>query len=715
MARLFGGAGTDKVSLGSPAALDDLTASGQTMMVAVGRLNASPVAGSEPVIASKSSFIWDILAGANDRKMAFIIDRPTDTVVACNTQLPLNTHVCVGVNFDASFATGNAGVTFLGNSLELPLTVFAATTLAAGSGTIVSDAASDLIVGNHPAGGHVWKGDLGWFVEKKKAGATPWSLKEFRDVQAGILLCKAARDAGRSIARGLALINSGGAASLILEIAASGTVTDHSANALTATLTGTTAGTEQPDWHEFQPGGFYDDLEPENASVITDQTFYPYTTEFARKDFDTPATAFTLWGYSTAAPLFADDRVNQLGYLIDGVYTDEIRSAAAQTYLVDSRSGLSGSPKTLTFMAGLRATSDGSRPYFGTWPILVWFNAAATESAPITRSTPLVVIGDSWMEGFYVPNAAQQGCLQKLRLNLPSMYDGLIMYGGGGLALHDVGADATARQNLADMLCAPNPAAILFSLAGNDWFTDSFGPVANFSAALSDQIDKLKAGFAGHIYVVGIADAFPVGSPYEGDNAEGDSADDYSAAIAAVCATKGSRVTFLSLAGVVDPADFDVDLLHPNEDGHDALYQFFADEVTGVSITVQDATHAHTADSPALTQANVLVAADALHAHAADSPALTQANQLVPQDALHGHTAESPALVQANVLAPADAVHAHTADNVGLVFGALLEVADALHIHITDSPTLVAEQPDHFPSQTWTAAARSRVYVAPRR
>lgn len=145
-------------------------------------------------------------------------------------------------------------------------------------------------------------------------------------------------------------------------------------------------------------------------------------------------------------------------------------------------------------------------------------------------------------------------------------------------------------------------------------------------------------------------------------------------------------------------------------------------------LEVAEATHAHAADSPALTQASVLAAADATHGHAADAPALvqagvlatdetthahaadgldlvpasllevdeethdhtvdsptvTQAHILIVADATHAHSADAPALTQAYVLVVADALHAHAAEKLNLVPGYMLAVADALHAHVAD-------------------------------
>lgn len=107
-----------------------------------------------------------------------------------------------------------------------------------------------------------------------------------------------------------------------------------------------------------------------------------------------------------------------------------------------------------------------------------------------------------------------------------------------------------------------------------------------------------------------------------------------------------------------------------------------------IELVVQDALHAHAADSPTLTQANTLAVADALHAHAAESPTLVQQNTLAVQEASHGHTADSPSLTQQSTITVADALHGHTADNPTLGSGTELVVADALHGHTAESPPL---------------------------
>lgn len=130
----------------------------------------------------------------------------------------------------------------------------------------------------------------------------------------------------------------------------------------------------------------------------------------------------------------------------------------------------------------------------------------------------------------------------------------------------------------------------------------------------------------------------------------------------------------------------------------------------GVTLTVADCAHAHTADNITLSQAISLVVADALHAHSADNLDLVQQSTLSVQDAqhahaadnidmtsgatlgvqsiTHGHVADSPALVQANILSVDEVLHGHLTDSVDLTHAHVLQVAGSVHSHAAGSPTL---------------------------
>lgn len=125
----------------------------------------------------------------------------------------------------------------------------------------------------------------------------------------------------------------------------------------------------------------------------------------------------------------------------------------------------------------------------------------------------------------------------------------------------------------------------------------------------------------------------------------------------------------------------------------DATHGHTADNITlstGTTLEVQDAVHGHTADEVALSTGTSLSVADALHDHAAESPTLSTGTALVVADALHDHSADNVVLdtSDATTLTVADALHAHAADAVGLTTDATLTVADALHAHAADNITI---------------------------
>lgn len=106
------------------------------------------------------------------------------------------------------------------------------------------------------------------------------------------------------------------------------------------------------------------------------------------------------------------------------------------------------------------------------------------------------------------------------------------------------------------------------------------------------------------------------------------------------------------------------------------------------TVEPDEAAHAHTAETVALSQGYVLTVDDATHGQAADSPALSQAVTLASAGAAHGHTADSPALVQASVLAVDAGAHAHMVDPVALSQADILMPAAAAHAHSVESPAL---------------------------
>ncbi len=108
------------------------------------------------------------------------------------------------------------------------------------------------------------------------------------------------------------------------------------------------------------------------------------------------------------------------------------------------------------------------------------------------------------------------------------------------------------------------------------------------------------------------------------------------------------------------------------------------------SLTVNETTHAHSADALTLTTSAVLTISDSTHAHAAESPAPSSSLGLTIAEALHGHAADSLTLsvTGSESLVTADATHGHAADSLALSSDTGLTIAEALHGHAADSLTL---------------------------
>jgi len=133
---------------------------------------------------------------------------------------------------------------------------------------------------------------------------------------------------------------------------------------------------------------------------------------------------------------------------------------------------------------------------------------------------------------------------------------------------------------------------------------------------------------------------------------------------------------------------------------------------SSTDLTVQEATHAHLADSPTFSMATYLAVAESLHSHAADNLTLgtTGAASLIVQEANHTHIADGIGLTTQWLLTVAEALHAHAADSLTLDTSnaTALTVQEATHGHSTDGISMSLD--------TWlfiVAAAHAHTADAP--
>lgn len=105
----------------------------------------------------------------------------------------------------------------------------------------------------------------------------------------------------------------------------------------------------------------------------------------------------------------------------------------------------------------------------------------------------------------------------------------------------------------------------------------------------------------------------------------------------------------------------------------------------GTDLTVQEATHGHSADNVVLTSTTGLTVAEALHGHSADSIVIASATGLTVADSTHAHSVDNLTLTIGGItLVVADSTHGHSADSPTLTTLSVLAVQEALHAHLSD-------------------------------
>lgn len=112
---------------------------------------------------------------------------------------------------------------------------------------------------------------------------------------------------------------------------------------------------------------------------------------------------------------------------------------------------------------------------------------------------------------------------------------------------------------------------------------------------------------------------------------------------------------------------------------------------TAVSITVNDSSHSHAADQPAVTQTHEISVSEASHNHTVDEPVITQTHEITVDEALHAHTPDEPTVTQVHSIAVDDSSHTHVTDSPAITQTYVINVGDATHTHTADNATATTE------------------------
>jgi hypothetical protein len=579
---------------GSPAALDDLLSSQHTMVLAVLRRTADAsqlgVAGKSTAFASNGwQFQLDngispnatyghprLIIGTDGTLLAVSGGTVDTSADAC----ALNAWEVAGFTYDGTAAIANANVKMYRGALDTPITEVsgydAATTP---SGTIGSDASAD-VTGFTRDGGltpSAFGGQGGFLLVYKRNAA--FSDTDRWHAQLGVLTYLDALRRGGSTARAVDLWNLVTGAQLLLHIGADGTPTDH-ANANNGTLTSASVGVAPPMVFAPTADDFHDDLGVGESTAEQDD--YYHTSDFARVELDTPATAGRAWMRATMDPTGQLAPVAKLGIDVDGVFSQALEPTATGVQTV-AFSGLSSATKRLAIInspRGSNSINDDFRGALeGVFLQAVVLDAGALVVAPTVPSAALVVCGHSTpVGGFYADPPQEKAPYQQLRRDPPAWSDAVVQWAAGGLAFYNACHDATARTNSIALLTKWNPRKIIIELGANDKGRDAWS-TATAESNIVAWLNGLLAAFDG---VIELHDIYTGAASFESPantNAFGEDNQDWRDFTATLPAlTNPARVTFETLDSAVTVPDnlFPSDEIHVNNDGADELFAYLA-------------------------------------------------------------------------------------------------------------------------------------------
>lgn len=111
---------------------------------------------------------------------------------------------------------------------------------------------------------------------------------------------------------------------------------------------------------------------------------------------------------------------------------------------------------------------------------------------------------------------------------------------------------------------------------------------------------------------------------------------------------------------------------------------------TDVTLTIAEALHTHSVDNVLLATDWLLSISDSAHTHICDNVVLdiSDATNLILANALHSHQAESIILTLASWLSVVSASHLHTADSLQLSLNSFLAIQDTAQQHKVDNCSL---------------------------
>lgn len=577
----------DRINFGAGGNRDDLMTTGQTLLASIHRPGSDT--GNAFLITKQDAFTggwaW-MLSGTTPSVLRLIVGRATahkDVEATEANACVADQHEIAVTTFDSALSDGQGGVRHYRAALNARLAEVSAYTVTdAGSGALGGDSTADLLIGNWDFANAPYDGDRQVDAILHKSGTTPYTLAECRRVQVGLLIVKRGHEESDAakVAFGKAMIESVATAVLLQVVDANKRVTDYSDNAYTGTVSGTTVGTNDTGFRA--PLRYHNDTEPQDTAYAQEQDDFWYHSGGANVRFDTEATAGAVFAFRNG--LVGYDPQANVGLVVDGAWNSAL-TCADQGANVPSFSGLSAGAKEIQLVGAGRGRPPSlvaPDPAEGTYITVFWFNAPATEIAPVAPSKGVVVLSESIFEG-YIANPLQQlGVMYRVRLAGDGGIDGVTFMGWGGYRIRLEGGDSDGIDNLVAQAIAGDPDTIVIAIGVND-YTDAVYTLAQFKARVKALTDALLAegSFTGRIRLIG-----PIinDNGFEANNAQGYDLDDVRSTYDDIATeTANSRLTSHNAKTVVDVADL-TDGTHPDNDGHLDLYNWVVPILVGPNV-----------------------------------------------------------------------------------------------------------------------------------
>lgn len=314
-------------------------------------------------------------------------------------------------------------------------------------------------------------------------------------------------------------------------------------------------------------GSFSTDAIISEGVVLLDKTTHLLTDPFAEVEFTTDAELITVTYYNDIYTSFPS--LTRIGIYIDGVYSQSLTPSALGSTTVDVQ--FQPGEKLVSFASGPQTGTgvSGSKGCFVT--ALNFTDGNASQSSELTANR-IMAYGDSIAVGQGSDEVMQTCWMAKVRqANHPYVAS---CDARGFRTLHDDTSTAPLKATFIAKAVERNPATLWVGIGTNDYALNRWS-AADFGTAYGALLDDLHTALPSlQIYCQS-----PIIRSVETANNLGDTTQDYRDAIATAVSSRTSYATYINGLAITT-LDGIGDGVHPNQVGHDAIYNTISSELS---------------------------------------------------------------------------------------------------------------------------------------